>query len=205
MVLSNNQRKCFTLYLFTPSSASNFYPLSRCWQETVSAKQLINQNQQMGTVKQRKERRASSFFRLAFGNLRKGGKHHFCGLVFDFSQLHVPLFPSWPYHLPAADLTELRWFWQEVLKGCRQKCSLLEHAVLTARVFSHTCPIKNLGPSWINYIEAFTLKRKEMPCTPAASGLLLGLQQVHLHQHPNTGWCSSALSRCEESTRPLLT
>lgn len=171
----------------------------------VSAKQLINQNQQMENLQQRMEGTAPSLFPLAFGNLRKERKHHSRGLVFDFSQLHVPLFLRWPHHLPAADLAELRWSWQEVLKGCRQKCSMVEHAVLTARVFSHTCPIKNLGPSWINYIAAFTLKWTEARCSPAASGLLLGLWQVHLDQHPSTGWCSSAPSRCGEGTMALIT
>lgn len=157
----------------------------------------------MGNPQQRME--ASLFlFPLASGNVRKGRKHHSCGLALGFS-LHIPPFLPWPHHMPATDLTELRWSWQEVLKGCRQKCSVVEHAVLTARVFSHTCPIKNLGLSWINYATAFPLDWKEMLCTPAVSELLLGLQQVHLEQHPSTGWCSSAPSRCVASATALIT
>lgn len=119
--------------------------------------------------------------------------------MFDFSQLHVSLILGQPRHLPAPDLTELRLAWQEVLKGCRQKSSIVGHAVLTARVFSHTCPIKNLGPSWINYTAAFTLKWKETLCAPAGARILLGSWQTHLAQRPSTGWYSSAPSRCVAS------
>lgn len=144
----------------------------------------------------------ASFFPLAFRNLRKWGggvANQSCGFVFDFSQLHVSLILGQPCHLPAPDLTELRLAWQEVLKGCRQKSSIVGHAVLTARVFSHTCPIKNLDPSWINYTAAFTLKWKELLCAPAGARLLLGSWQMHLAQRPSTGWCSSAPSRCVAS------
>lgn len=131
----------------------------------------------------------------------KEKKNQSCGFVFDFSQLHVSLILGQPCHLPAADPTELRLAWQEVLKGCRQKSSIVEHAVLTARVFSHTCPIKNLGSSWINYIEAFTLKWKERLCAPAGASPLLGSWQMHLAQCLSPGWGSSAPSRCVASIR----
>lgn len=146
----------------------------------------------------------ASFFFFSFGlwKLEKiGGKNQSCGFVFDFSQLHVSLILGQPCHLLAADPTELRLAWQEVLKGCRQKSSIEEHAVLTVRVFSHTCPIKNPGPSWINYIAAFTLKWKEMLCAPPGARLLLGSWQMHLAQHPSMGLCSSAPSRCVASVR----
>lgn len=141
----------------------------------------------------------ASFFPLAFGNLRKGKKNDSCRLVFDFSHLRVPLILGQPHHLLAPDLTELRLAWQEVLKGRRQKSSIVEHAVLTARVFSHTCPIKNLGPSWINYTAAFTLKWREMLCAPAGARLLLGPWRMHLAQCPSTERCSTAPSRCAAS------
>ena len=85
------------------------------------------------------------------------------------------------------DLTGLRLAWQEVLKGCRQKSSIVEHSVLTARAFSHTCPIKNLDSSWINYIAAFTLQWKKMRCGPVWARLLLGPRAMHLAQRPSSG------------------
>lgn len=148
--------------------------------------------------------RASSFLLffflfVGFWKLEKRGENHSCGLAFDFLQLHVPLILGQLHHLPVPDLTELRLAWQEVLKGCRQESLIVEHAVLTARVFSHTCPIKNLGPSWINYVAVFTLKWKEMLCDPDEARLLLGPWQMHLAQRPSMEWSSSVPSRCVAS------
>lgn len=161
----------------------------------VSGKEWTNESQQMVTRYPGEGRHESFLFNLGLWKLEKKEKNHSCGLVFDFSQPLVPLVLGQPHHLPAPDLTKLRLAWQEVLKGCRQKSSVVEHAVLTARVFSHTCPIKNLGPSWINYNAAFPLQQRKMLCAPAGGRLLLGSWHVHLAQRLNLEWCSSALSR----------
>lgn len=124
---------------------------------------------------------------------------HSCEIAFDFSQLQVPLTHSClAHHLLVPDLREFRSVWEEALKGYGEGSLVVEHAVFTARVFSHTHPVKNLGPSRTNYSFCYSEVKGGAMC-PAGARLLLGPWQMHLAQRHSTKRSSSAPSRCVAS------
>lgn len=134
----------------------------------------------------------------ALGTGEKEGNVTFVGVWFFTNSCSSHSLPAPP---PLeSDPIELTWAWQEVPKGFGEKSSMVEHAVLTVRAFAHTCPIKNVGPSEINYIAALTVKWKEMLCVADSTRLLLGALQMHLawYMHHGTVGLTCSFWECSK-------